>query len=132
MATIAAARELLMSVEGRNFDLPVSTAASYYRGTPMFYDSAGTISKQGNAAHRSFAGYVHRDTGSIAAGAVISVRRPDRVLIPDTGAAVANRGQVIYQTTDDTTLGFAAASSTKLGVVLNAVASAHYLVDTRL
>ena len=110
----------------------VATARSYWRGQPMFYDSSGTISPQAGDAHRTFAGFVHRDSGAVAAGALISVRRPDRVLIPDTGAAVAHRGQVIYATTDDTTVTFATANSTKLGKVLDAVASSHYRVDTRL
>ena len=53
----------------------------------------------------------------IAAGALISVRRrPDRVLIPDSGAAVSHRGQVIYATTRMTRRwALPTADSTKLG-----------------
>ena len=53
---------------------------------------------------------------------------------PDASAAAANRSAVLRSKTDDTTVGFDASDSaaTDVGRVVDAEASSHYLVDTRL
>ena len=109
---LTAARYLDMSQAGHQLTLPAAGADTFNKGAACVY-SGGKVALKGAAdGNIPFAGFVEHDVVASAEDDPVRLRKPARVWIPHSTAAVANRGQVVDLTSDDEAVTTAAVGRT--------------------